>query len=952
LGADRVRHSALTTETVIDPDADGVLRACRAARKAYGASRVWVWLYDAAADGMAPYIAEPHARVRSASGSNRWSFVPLGDFPLAATVLARRTPVVVDAARTDPRLPRGLATDLGIDSLRALPLHTGRPVGMLAVEPGRIADPTNGSRVVELVAASAGQALAWKEADRLKAEAQFLLDLGDAVVAEPSLRRAIHAAGERLDRRIGVERSFLFLREKGRMAPRVALDSAGTDLSGTLPQMAPDLPLVEATAGSGLPSHAPSGGSPLINPAWAEALGPGHVIAVPLGRSPDVRGVWVLCVGEDRRVTPAQIRLAGATGSHLALAVDRARVDEEKGFRTRAADEVKRLFEEGSTAISIEEAAEALARVTRDATRSQSAVVYLVDIEGRIAQVAGAGTLPNGQRLKDVLVGTRAEDFPPWRLAAEGGEAVFVDDASSSGLLPRDVIDQFELGAYAALPLLGAEGQIGLVMCSRSTGSRWTGEEKLLAIHLAYQGAMIVENTQLRTADQERLHELSYQSFHDPLTKLANRSLFDDRVEHALARADRRHEAVAVMFVDIDNFKEINDLLGHEGGDALLVAVSERLRDCLRPEDTIARLGGDEFTILIEDIGRSETVQMIADRVSMKLRQPFSIRGEIVTLTLSIGISVSWPGCMEAGALVRNADLAMYRAKLNGRARAEVFDYKRDALGQVELEAESALRRAVEANEFVLHYQPKVDLRSGRIVGMEALVRWDDPTRGMVPPFEFIPLAESTGLIVPIGRWVLETVCFQLRRWYEWYGEDRVPPLWVNLSAMEFQRGTLIEEVCDLIGRSGIAPGLLGLEITETTMMDDAEATAETLARLREVGVRLALDDFGSGYSSLNYLKRFPVNVLKIDRSFVQGLPNAEDEAIVKAVATLARTLGQKVVAEGVETVEHLLLLRDLGAEIGQGYYFSKPVPVKAAELLVTDTPIWLPDDVGARRAG
>ena len=934
---------------VADPDADGVLRACRAAREALGASRVSVWLYDAARNGVSPYVAEPQATVRSGSTPGRWSFVPLEAFPLAASVLQQRSPLTVEHARSDPRLPRGLAEDLGIDSLRAVPLYTGRPVGVLAVEPGRIEEGIDGVRSIELIAASAGQALAWREADRLQADTQFLLDLSDAIGSEVSLHRAIRAGCEQLDRRIGVERSFLFLREDGRMVPRVALDASGNDLSATLAPVIPDLPLVEATAGSGLPSLARSGSSPLITPAWSEMFESGSVIAVPLGRAPDVRGVWVLCVDGDRRVTPAQMRLVGATGAHLALAVERAQGDGEKDFRARAAGEVKRLFEEGSTAVSIDEAAEALARVTRDATKAESGVVYLADDEGRISQVVGLGmALRNAQRLKDVLIGMPVEEFPPWGLAGAEGDAFFVDDAHSSTLLPREFISQFGLGAYAALPLLGAERQIGLLMCSRSTPSLWTGEQKLLATHLAYQGAMIIENAQLRTADQERLHEMAYQAFHDPLTKLANRSLFDDRVEHALARADRRHEAVAILFVDIDSFKEINDRLGHEAGDALLVAVSERLRDCLRPEDTIARLGGDEFSILVEDIGRSDTVKIIADRVARKLQEPFSIHGEIHNLTVSIGISVSWPGCVEAGELVRNADLAMYRAKLNGRARTEVFNYDRDALGKVELEAESDLRRAVESKEFVIHYQPKVDLTSGLIVGMEALVRWDDPVRGLVPPLDFIPLAESTGLIVPIGNWVLETVCFQLRRWHEWYGQTKVPPVWVNLSAVEFMRPTLVEEVCELIARSGIEPWLLGLEITETTMMDDAEATAETLARLREAGIRLALDDFGSGYSSLNYLKRFPVNVLKIDRSFVKGLPNDEDEAIVRAVATLAKTLGQKVVAEGVETLEHLLLLRDLGAEIGQGYYFSKPVPVTDAEKLVAETPPWLTERVGA----
>jgi EAL domain-containing protein (putative c-di-GMP-specific phosphodiesterase class I) len=303
---------------------------------------------------------------------------------------------------------------------------------------------------------------------------------------------------------------------------------------------------------------------------------------------------------------------------------------------------------------------------------------------------------------------------------------------------------------------------------------------------------------------------------------------------------------------------------------------------------------------------------------------------------------MSWPGCMSAGELVRNADLAMYRAKFNGKARAEVFNFDRDALGHVDVEEESALRRAVEASEFVLHYQPKVDLHSGKIVGMEALVRWEDPERGLVPPDEFIPLAEGTGLIVQIGQWVLETVCFQLKRWSEWYG-DAVPTVYMNLSAQEFQREGLVEEVTELLERTQIQPWLLGLEITETVMMDDAHGTVDTLNQMRRLGVKLALDDFGAGYSSLSYLKRFPVDAIKIDRQFVKGLPDDEDEAIVRAVVSLARTKNRRVVAEGVETLEQLCLLRDLGVDVGQGYYFSKPVPVHEAERLVSSPPVWIP---------
>jgi diguanylate cyclase (GGDEF)-like protein len=918
-------------------------RACRAVADAFGAERVCLWSFDQAASSLR---LEWSSTGDGAAGNGP---VSLEAWPIAALVLDSRSPAAVDNAASDERFNRTVADEMSMHSVTLVPLAEHIPLGLMTLEPSTRLPQRSDEHVIDFAALALRHSLSGAEAERLEAETQTLLDLTTALADETSLNRATGLVCERLGEHMGVQLAFVFMAQNGRLVPRIARRCDGVDLTSKLDTLPPDLPpfgLIEAVAGSGMPSLGDPT-SPLVPTRWAEALGLGSAIAVPLGGSPEVASVCLLYTAEPNAFGTRDVRLASAAGACLGGLVERARALDERHFNLRAASEVRRLFEDGTRAISLEETAEALARVARDAAGSEQATVLLKGHDDRFSHVIGVGVRSEFSRQRESLVGMPVRDFALWHVLGQRTEPVFVEDPNTSPLLAQEVAAALGFSSYAVMPLSTPDGSIGMVVCSNSvTGAQWSEERRRLITQLAYEGSIIVENALLRAADHEHLHELAYQAWHDSLTKLPNRSLFDDRVEHALARADRRHEAVAILLVDIDDFKGINDVLGHEGGDRLLKAFSKRLQDCLRPEDTVARMGGDEFTVLIEDVVDNDTVALIAERISRRLVEPFQIDGSELTVTISIGISVSWPGCMEAGELVRNADLAMYRAKVNGKARTEVFNFDRDALGQLELEAESSLRRAVDQMEFVVHYQPKVDLYSGRIVGMETLVRWDDPERGIVPPPEFIPLAESTGLIVPIGRWVLESACFQMRRWREWHDDKKLPTLYVNLSAQEFQRPTLVDEICDLLARSEIHPWQLGLEITETTMMDDAETTVDTLKRLRKLGVKLALDDFGAGYSSLSYLKRFPVDVLKIDRQFVQGLPNAEDEAIVRAVVSLAQTMGQRVVAEGIETLEHVWLLRELGAQVGQGYYFSKPVPVANAETLIADVPPWMPKDL------
>ena len=434
--------------------------------------------------------------------------------------------------------------------------------------------------------------------------------------------------------------------------------------------------------------------------------------------------------------------------------------------------------------------------------------------------------------------------------------------------------------------------------------------------------------------------QLSHQAFHDSITGLANRALFRDRVEHALERLTRDADPVSVLFMDLDDFKTINDSLGHAAGDRLLGEVGERLRTCLRTPDTAARLGGDEFAILIEDGGESVGAAAIAGRILQALDGPFLLDGKEVFVRASIGIATSGVGRTTgpegAEELLRNADVAMYIAKEAGKNRFQIFEPEMHDTALRRLELKADLQRAVENEEFVLHYQPVIRLESGDIEGFEALVRWNHPTRGLVMPLDFIPLAEETGLVVQIGTWVLREACRQgdiLQRTVP----DAAPlHMAVNLSARQLQRPEIVQEIAKVLLETGLPPECLVLEITESVMMQDMALSNERLTQLKQLGVMLAVDDFGTGYSSLNYIRRFPVDILKVDKSFVDGVSEGgEESALTAAIIELAGILNLRPVAEGIERADQLDKLLELHCELGQGYYFSKPLPIEGVEELL-----------------
>lgn len=446
---------------------------------------------------------------------------------------------------------------------------------------------------------------------------------------------------------------------------------------------------------------------------------------------------------------------------------------------------------------------------------------------------------------------------------------------------------------------------------------------------------MVSFNRMMATIEQQsdeisqfprRLEQLTKQAFRDSLTGLPNRALFMDRLSHGLTRARRRHEHLAVLFVDLDRFKVVNDTLGHAVGDQVLVEVSNRLGASLRPGDTVARLGGDEFGILLEDVAAAETAEAVALRIEAELAKPLHFEGREIFITASIGIALSSAHLGIPEEILRDADLAMYHAKAKGKARHEIFDSSMSALALDRMDLEMDLRSAISRHEFRLHYQPILRLDTGRIAEVEALIRWQHAKRGLLQPDSFIGLTEETGLIVPIGQWVLAEACRQARLWQLEF--PSTPPLVmsVNLSAKQFQHPSLVQEVTQALAESGLDAASLKLEITESVVMQDALATLAKFKELKDLGIRLAIDDFGTGFSSLGYLKRFPVDTLKIDRSFVKGLSkDGDDRAIVRAVVTVAKSLNMDVTAEGVETDQQRVELKALGCDRGQGFLFARP---------------------------
>jgi diguanylate cyclase (GGDEF)-like protein/PAS domain S-box-containing protein len=528
---------------------------------------------------------------------------------------------------------------------------------------------------------------------------------------------------------------------------------------------------------------------------------------------------------------------------------------------------------------------------------------------GQLVYVNAAATALIGATPHDVLIGRRTIEF------------VHPDDLP---LVRRHTTRHASRAQYR---LLRVDGGIR--------------EVDAASVGIPYEGTAATQ-TVFRDVTQRKQLEarLTHEAFHDALTGLPNRSLFRDRLEHAVAgRSPHADARLVMLFLDLDEFKAVNDSLGHEAGDQLLQVVAQRLREEIRAADTVARFGGDEFAILMEHVATPAEAIAIVNRIHVALRRPLLLQGRIMSMSASIGVAYAEPG-EDVDTLLRNADVAMYEAKDAGKARHAVFEPAMYTAIIQRLQLESDLRGAAalpEESGLALEYQPIVDLRTGAVRGVEALLRWNHQSRGAIPPAVFVPVAEHTGAIIPIGNWVLETACRQLVNWRTLWWTARwdpatMPSVAVNISGKQLREVDFVATVADILSRTSAPAEYITLEITESVIMRDTESSLKTLSALKALGVRLAIDDFGTGYSSLSYLQRFPVDVLKIDRTFVEGITRGgSDAALARTIITLGQTLGLQTVAEGVEDESSRMQLERLGCVLAQGYLFSRPLP--AGEL-------------------
>jgi diguanylate cyclase (GGDEF)-like protein len=659
---------------------------CSAVRDILTARRVTVLIYNPSSQTVSPLVSDNPDDERTRDAARRWSRVSLDDFPAARTALLDQRPVTIDDARRNEGLPPGAAEDFELTSLHMRPLVTTEPIGILVIEPAAAADSPDLDSIAPLVAASVARVQERRHEDTTGPDAEPVLDLVEAVASAHSLDEALATACERLALLANARRCAIFMLEGRRAVPRMGRSADGGSDEAACEQFrtaTTPLPIVEAAMEGGDAVIADDAQSPLIADWWADAFKLGSAVAAPIGRRGNVLGVAVADAAAAHAFSPEGVRPFAEAAARLGAVLELARSIEQGTSNLQAATAIRRLLEEGSRAQSVEEAAEALAHVTRDALGSDHASVFLADEEDRIGHVAVDAPENFRAIARERLVGSRARDFRLWRRVIRQQRPVFVEDAAESQLIPAELVALLGLRSYVAFPLLSANRPLGLVVCSDTSRNRhWTDEEKELASQLALEGSLVIENAALRAGERRRIDELSRQAFHDPLTDLPNRALFKDRLQHALARTRRGGQSVAVLLLDLDGFKQINDSFGHEAGDQVLIAVSQRLRACLRPADTVARLGGDEFTILLEDIAALDEATRVAKRIADSLRTSFMVEGNETTVSTSIGIALNEPRDLDPSDILRNADRAMYEAKSRGNGRYAVYGKDSPAQGR------------------------------------------------------------------------------------------------------------------------------------------------------------------------------------------------------------------------------------------------------------------------------
>ena len=682
--------------------------------------------------------------------------------------------------------------------------------------------------------------------------------------------------------------------------------------------------------------------------AWRASARRGKVgaaAALPLicqGRS---IGVLVVTHRERGSLNDEMISLLTRMSANICFALDnferakeQARADEQRARLARMLAALSSTNEAIIRARSRAELFELVCQAAAKGGRFNSTSIFLARSDSDYLNLAAAAgpTAANAARLIVSINEARAEGRGLCGSAFRSGKPCIINDLLTDprSMAFRYAIDNHGARSGAAFPLLVQGKPAGVMLFISSEQNTFTGEFAELLRRLTDNVSFALENFDRADEKKKADERVKYLASHDSLTDLPNRETFSGLLRHTIEQARRHDRKFAVLFIDLDRFKVINDSLGHEAGDQLLVETARRLRGSLRSSDVVARLGGDEFVVIIEECADPDHIEQISANLLAVLSQPLELGGHECHTTASIGIAMYPANGLDALTLTKNADMAMYLAKEDGKNAYRFFSKAVKAQSIERLALEAALRRALERDQFSLHYQPKVDLVSGQITGVEALLRWTHPDLGVVSPTQFIPLAEETGLIVPIGRWVLKEACAQNMAWQ--LRGLRPVSMAVNLSPRQFADRHLLEDIDEALAASGMSPVLLQIEVTESMVMRNVARAVRILDAIQSRGIRLAIDDFGTGHSSMSLMKQFPIDTIKIDRSFVRDLPDdTEDRAIAQAIISMGKALDMTVVAEGVETAEQHAFLRHHGCDEMQGYLFSRPLPPgQLAELL------------------
>jgi diguanylate cyclase (GGDEF)-like protein/PAS domain S-box-containing protein len=686
--------------------------------------------------------------------------------------------------------------------------------------------------------------------------------------------------------------------------------------------------------------------------AFLQEMETSSLLMLPLTASDRIIGLIELDNEEERLFTQDEIRFCQGLADQAANAIDRARLYQEVQKRLDQQTALREVGAVLSSTLEIKALLHLIVEQMGKAINATSAYLSSFNEETKTSKVMAEYYSPEASPLERVSdlddEYNHSDDFLRTLEVVRGGkpDTYHVDDPDLIETTRRH-LEQYGGKSVLEIPLR-MRGQFTAIAELWESGYRrdFTPDDIAICEAIAQQAAVALEHARLYEQAQKEIRlrrqmekQLRHDAFHDALTRLPNRALFMDRLERAILRNKRNPGyRFAVLFLDLDRFKVINDSLGHQIGDSMLVEVSRRLEESMRDVDTVARLGGDEFVVLVEDIKSSQDAERFANRIQERLIVPLNLNGHEVISTASIGIVVNGTSYTQPDEYLRDADTAMYHAKAMGKARYEVFSstLRKHAITRLTMEAD--LRRAVEKQEFRIHYQPITSLKTGKVNGMEALVRWQHPTLGLILPARFIDIAEETGLIVQIGEWVLKEACQQVREWQMNYPSDPPWSLSVNISSKQLSYTGFVKQVGEIMQETGLERGSLSLEITESVIVENTASVAFVLNQLKDLGVSVQMDDFGTGYSSLSYLRNFPMDVIKIDRSFIDKMDiEANKPGLVRSIISMAQELGMRVIGEGIETEGQLTMLTGLGCDYGQGFHISVPLDGQAIGELLSD---------------